>query len=288
MDVIELKKVIKNQRFGEERALYNLCDTKVIDGRVEGEEDGESALKEASNIELENVYMDLRYPLWHVDNAKMDNVCMTENCRAAIWYSKNFTINNSILGGIKAVRECSNIDITNSKIKSLEFGWKSSNVSIKNSELVGEYLFLDSNNITIDNLKFTGKYSFQYVNNLIIRNSAFKTKDAFWHADNVTVYDTVLEGEYLAWYSKNVTLVRCHIKGTQPFCYCDNLKLIDCTMEDTDLSFENSEVYATIKGNVKSIKNPRLGRIELDSLDEFIIEDNKFEIKADIIIKEAE
>ena len=282
-----MKKVIENQRFGEERALYNLTDTKVLDCRFEGEEDGESALKEASNIELQNVFMDLRYPLWHVDNAILENVTMTENCRAAIWYSKGFKINNSILGGIKAVRECSNIDIANSKIKSLEFGWKSNNVRIFNSELVGEYLFLDSNNITIDNLNFNGKYSFQYVNNLTIRNSNFKTKDAFWHADNVTVYDTVLEGEYLAWYSNNVTLVRCHIKGTQPFCYCNNLKLIDCTMEETDLSFENSEVYATIKGNVKSIKNPRMGRIEVDSLDEFIVEDNKFEIKADIIINEA-
>lgn len=278
---------IKNKRFGEERALYNLNNTKVIDCQFEGEEDGESALKEASNIELKNVFMDLRYPLWHVNGAKMNNVVMTEKCRAAIWYSDDFIINDSVLGGIKAVRECNNIEINNSKIKSLEFGWKSNNVTINNSELQGEYLFLDSNNIKIDNLKFTGKYSFQYVNNLTVRNSNFKTKDAFWHADNVTVYDTVLEGEYLAWYSKNVTLVRCHIRGTQPFCYCDNLKLIDCTMEDTDLSFENSEVYATIKGNVKSIKNPRAGRIEVDSLDEFIIEDNKFEIKADIIINDA-
>jgi hypothetical protein len=280
-------KLIKGERFGEERALYNLTDAKVVDCRFEGEEDGESALKEASNIELENTYMDLRYPLWHVEKCMMNNVVMTENCRAAIWYSNNFEIRNSILGGIKAVRECNNIVINNSKIKSLEFGWKSNNVTINNSELVGEYLFLDSNNIAIDNLNFTGKYSFQYVNNLEIKNSHFKTKDAFWHASDVTVYDTHLEGEYLAWYSKNVTLVRCHIKGTQPFCYCENLKLIDCTMEDTDLSFENSEVYATIKGNVVSIKNPRLGRIEVDSLNEFIIEDNKFEIKADIIINDA-
>ena len=146
----------------------------------------------------------------------------------------------------------------------------------------------DSKDIEIDNLNFTGKYSFQYVNNLTIKNSNFKTKDAFWHADNVKVYDTVLEGEYLAWYSNNVTLVRCHIKGTQPFCYCNNLTLIDCTMEDTDLSFENSEVNATIIGNVKSIKNPRLGKIVVDSLDEYIIEDNKFEIKADIIINTAQ
>lgn len=280
-------KLIKDERFGLERALYNSRNVTIENCRFEGEEDGESALKECSNIIINDCYMDLRYPLWHVEKCMMNNVVMTENCRAAIWYSNNFLINNSVLGGIKAVRECKNIQINNSKIKSLEFGWKSNNVTINNSELVGEYLFLNSNNITIDNLNFTGKYSFQYVNNLEIKNSHFKTKDAFWHASDVVVYDTHLEGEYLAWYSKNVTLVRCHIKGTQPFCYCENLKLIDCTMEDTDLSFENSEVYATIKGNVVSIKNPREGRIEVDSLNEFIIEDNKFEIKADIIINDA-
>ena len=135
-------KEIIGKRFGEERALYNLNNSKVIDCRFEGEEDGESALKEASNIEILNTYMDLRYPLWHVETCKMDKVIMTENCRAAIWYSNNFEINNSVLGGIKAVRECNNISINNSKIKSLEFGWKSKNISIKNSELVGEYLFL--------------------------------------------------------------------------------------------------------------------------------------------------
>ena len=282
-----MDKIIENQRFGEERALYNLHKTKVLNCRFEGPEDGESALKEASNIALEDTFMDLRYPLWHVDNASLNNVIMTENCRAAIWYSNNFTIKNSVVGGIKAVRECNNINIINTKIKSLEFGWKSNNISIKDSTLEGEYLLLDSNNINIDNLTFTGKYSFQYVNNLNIKNSVFKTKDAFWHAKDVTVYDTVLEGEYLAWYSENVTLVRCHIKGTQPFCYCNNLKFIDCTMESTDLSFENSEVYATIKGNVESIKNPRLGEIIVDSLGKLIIEDNKFEIKANVKIRDA-
>ena len=277
-------KLIENQRFGLERALYNLQDTKVLNCNFSGIEDGESALKEASNIESENIFMDLRYPLWHVNKAVLNNVEMTENCRAAIWYSNDFNITNSILGGIKAVRECNNITISNTKIKSLEFGWKCNNVTINNSTLEGEYLFLDSKNIKINSLNFTGKYSFQYVENMEIKNSNFKTKDAFWHSNNVTVYDTTLEGEYLAWYSNNLTLVRCHIKGTQPFCYCNNLKLIDCTMEDTDLSFENSEVEATIKGNVLSIKNPRKGNIFVDSLNDYIIEDNKFEIEAKVTI----
>ena len=75
MEVIIVKEII-GKRFGEERALYNLNNSKVIDCRFEGEEDGESALKEASNIEILNTYMDLRYPLWHVESCKMDKVIM--------------------------------------------------------------------------------------------------------------------------------------------------------------------------------------------------------------------
>ena len=116
----------------------------------------------------------------------------------------------------------------------------------------------------------TGKYSFQYIENTIIKNSNFKTKDAFWHAKDVTVYDTVLEGEYLGWYSENLRLVRCKIKGTQPLCYCKGLILEDCTMEDTDLSFENSDVEATVIGDIMSVKNPVSGYVKADTIGEII------------------
>ncbi len=55
---------------------------------------------------LQNCKFSLRYPLWHVDGFQMKNSSMDELTRAAIWYAQNGTIKNSILGGIKAVREC--------------------------------------------------------------------------------------------------------------------------------------------------------------------------------------
>ena len=54
-------------------------------------------------------------------------------------------------------------------------------------------------------------------------------------------------------------------------------------MENTDLSFENSEVYANIIGNVMSIKNPKAGEITVDSVDEIIMDDEKY--KGQIKIK---
>ena len=119
-----------------------------------------------------------------------------------------------------------------------------------------------------------GKYSFQYIENAVIRNSDLQTKDAFWHAKNVRVEDSVVSGEYLGWYSDGLTLVRCRISGTQPLCYCKNLTLIDCTMEDTDLSFEYSDVEADVQGHILSVKNPRSGHITADSIGEVILEES--------------
>ena len=80
----------------------------------------------------------------------------------------------------------------------------------------------------------------------------------------------MLNGEYLGWYSDNLTLIRCKIIGTQPLCYCKNLKLKDCIMEKCDLSFEYSDVNATVTGNILSVKNPLSGKRTADGIGEII------------------
>ena len=125
-----------------------------------------------------------------------------------------------------------------------------------------------------------GKYSFQYDDNIEISNSEFDTKDAFWHSKNMIIRDSVIKGEYLAWYSENLTFINCKIIGTQPFCYCKNLVLENCTMEQCDLSFERSEVQATIKGKIDSVKNPLKGQIKADEIGEIIL-DKTFNFKTD-------
>lgn len=273
---------IDSKTFSAERALYNSENVALLHCRFEGEEDGESALKESSNVELHSCFFDLRYPLWHDNNVLIDDCEMTPNCRAALWYTNNLNIVNSKLHGIKALRECNAISIRDTEIVSPEFGWKSNDIKINNSSVEGEYAFLMANNMKITDIKFKGKYSFQYVKDVEIHNSVLDTKDAFWHSHNVTVYDSVLKGEYLAWYSDGLTLINCHIVGTQPLCYCKNLKLINCTTEDCDLSFENSDVNASIKGNIVSIKNPLSGVIEVESVGEIIKEESKYPLNATI------
>lgn len=276
---------IKDKTFGEERALYNIKDTTVENCRFAGEEDGESFLKECENITVKNCFMDLRYPMWHVDNLILTGCEMTKNCRAALWYDHGVYIENCLMNGIKALRECTDITLKDVTADSPEFAWRCGEIRINGCRIVSEYAFFESWEIQIDRLDFSGKYSFQYTENLTIANSRLKTKDAFWHAKNVTVTDCELDGEYLGWYSDGLTLIRCRIKGTQPLCYCKNLKLIDCTMENCDLSFEYSDVDAEITGGVLSVKNPKSGKIIADDYGEIILADSKYSSEAVIAVR---
>ncbi len=261
----------------EERALYGIQGATISHCTFDGLADGESALKESADIHVSDCDFRLRYPFWHVRDAQIVNSRMTDTCRAALWYSKQVIIKDSHMGGIKAVRECEDITIENSNIVSSEFGWLSHGLVIKNTELESEYPFFYSSDILLDNFVLSGKYSFQYVENVEIKNSLLDTKDAFWHSKNVTVSDSVVKGEYLGWYSENLKLVRCKIIGTQPLCYAKGLVLEDCEMIDCDLSFEYSDVHATITGSITSVKNPRSGRIIADLIGEVILDDNQLE-----------
>ncbi len=263
---------IEHQKLDEERSLYGLHNALVRDCTFAGPADGESALKECRAITVEDCTFRLRYPFWHTEEAHISRIDMNEDCRAAMWYDRDFHVEDSHLGGIKAFRECDASSLKNCTIESSEFGWCCRDLRVENCTLQSEYPFLHCERMELDQLNMKAKYSFQYCRDIVIRNSFLDTKDAFWHSDHVTVYDSVVKGEYLAWYSSNLRLVRCKIIGTQPLCYCKGLILEDCTMEGCDLSFENSEVSAVVSGHIDSIKNPAAGSIRADSVGE-IIED---------------
>lgn len=263
----------ENQRFGEERALYGTEHAEIISCRFDGEEDGESALKECKDITCRDTFFNLRYPLWHDLGVRLENCEMTELCRAALWYSEDIEISNSNLHGIKALRECKNIKISDCDVKSLEFGWFSHGIEISDSNFGGEYFMLRSTDINMKNATLLGKYSFQYIENSTFENCTFDTKDAFWHAKNVTVRNSTVKGEYLAWYCENVTFENCTLIGTQPLCYCKGLKLVNCRMIDCDLSFEKSEVEATVVGEITSVKNVYSGFVRADIIGEVITTD---------------
>jgi len=269
----DIMKVIENQTFDMERALYGSNGVIARNCAFDGPADGESAFKEGQDIEAEHCFFNLRYPFWHDRGLKITDSEMTELCRAALWYSDHVEITDSKLHGIKALRECSDVLIQNCDIISPEFGWSVRGIRMEDTTAVSEYFMMRSEDLTFRGVTFKGKYSFQYIKNARFENCTFDTKDAFWHGENITVKNCVVKGEYLAWYSDGLTLINCKIIGTQPLCYCKNLKLIDCEMIDTDLAFEKSEVEARITTKVDSIKNPLSGQIYVPELGELIMDD---------------
>ena len=248
-------KEYKNQTFDEERALYGSLGVRITDCRFDGPADGESALKEGKDIAVENSYFNLRYPFWHDTHVTITDSHLTENCRAALWYSRDIQISGTKLHGIKALRECADVTIKDSDIISQEFGWSVKGLTMINTSNESEYFMMRSENLHFDHVSLKGKYSFQYIE------------------------------KYLAWYSENITFINCTIIGTQPLCYCKGLKLINCTMIDTDLAFERSEVEAELNAPIFSIKNPRSGSIRVPAAEEIIMDDPM--AKGTVIVTEA-
>ena len=265
--------IIENKTMDAERALYGSSGVLVRGCAFDGPADGESALKESRNVQVENSFFNLRYPFWHDRGLRISGSELTDKCRAALWYSEGVEITDTKMHGIKALRECAEVKMRGCDIVSPEFGWSVRGCEMENCTAESEYFMMRSRDLHFKGVKLNGKYSFQYIENSVFENCEFDTKDAFWHAKNVIVRDSVVKGEYLAWYCENVTFERCRIIGTQPLCYCKGLKLIDCEMINTDLAFEKSEVEATVTTAIDSIKNPYAGRISAPAAGEIIIDD---------------
>ena len=262
--------LVENKTFDQERALYGTRDLLVRHCQFDGPADGESALKECRDITVQDCFFNLRYPFWHDHKLTIAGCELTPLCRAALWYTEHAEIRDSKLHGIKAVRECGDIKISGCDILSPEFGWSTRGMQMEDTHVESEYFMMRSDHVYLDKVDFKGKYSFQYVHEMVIENSMLDTKDAFWHAQNVIVRNSVVKGEYLGWYSDNVTFENCLIQGTQPLCYCTNLKLVNCRMGGCDLSFERSQVEATLSESPASIKNPLSGTITIPAETEVI------------------
>lgn len=267
-------KLISNQFFEGERPLFATHNMRLENVKFYP---GESAIKECNNVEAHKCEFMCKYPFWHNDNALIEDCLFTVYSRAAIWYSKNIRMRNTLVQAPKMFRELDGLYLENVKLTcAAECCWNCRNIEFRNVEARGaDYIFMNARNIEIDGFKLQGNYSFQDAKNVVVRNAFLDSKDAFWNTENVTVYDSVLDGEYLGWHSKNLRLVNCKISGTQPLCYAKNLIMENCTMTpDADLGFEYSTLQAEINSSVTSIKNPGEGCIIAEAIGEIIIDEN--------------
>lgn len=266
--------IIKDIELGGERPLFEKHGLRIVNVKIV---DGESGIKQCSNIEAVDCEFIGKYPFWHVDGSLIEKCYFAPGSRSAIWYSNNMVMRNTVIDAPKLFREMKCLTLEDVVINDAdETFWNIDGLKIKNVKLHdGTYPFMGSRNIEVDGLESDSKYVFQYVKDVVIKNAVITTKDAFWETENVTIIDSELNGEYLGWHSKNLRLKNCHITGTQPLCYAHGLALENCTFgEDADLAFEYSTVNATIKGFISSIKNPMSGHIIADRVGEIILDEN--------------
>ena len=268
-----MEKII-GKEFGGERPLYCTHGLYLEDVTIHS---GESSLKETSDIEAYKCRFEGKYVFWCCERFKVRDCVFAESARSSLWHSRDVEMTDCLVEAPKMFREMEGIKLRNVRMPlAQETFWSCKDIDIDGLEARNaDYIFMHCSDIRVRNFKLWGNYSFQHCRNVEIRDSDLQSKDALWETENVTVYDSFINGEYLGWHSKNLHLVRCRIGGTQPLCYADGLVLEDCTFEpDADLALEYSDVRATIKGNVVSIKNPRTGFIKADSCGEVILDSN--------------
>ena len=267
-------RLIANTEFGGERPLFASHDLHIDNVTIR---EGESAIKECSNIVATNCRFEGNYPFWHVHGFTIKDCYFAVGGRSALWYSDHLKMQDTVIDAPKMFREMNDIEIENVEMNDAdEVFWRCERISVKNLKLHGgTYPFMFSTGISVDGLESDSKYVFQYVKDVVIRNAKITTKDAFWEVENVTIYDSELNGEYLGWHSKNLRLVNCHISGEQPLCYAHDLKLENCTFDAScDRAFEYSTLDADICGAITNIKNPTSGRIVADSIGSVTLDEN--------------
>jgi len=283
-----LEKTIISDRFFEgERPLYAISNT-VLDGvRFYP---GESALKHTHDIAVRRCEFMGKYPFWHGDRLTISDCVFTVYARAAIWYSQNILMRNTLVEAPKMFRQVRYLTIENSRFPGAgETLWSCSDVTLKDVELKGaDYVFMNGRDIVVERMSLQGNYSFQDARNVEIRDSRLDSKDAFWGTENVTVYNSVIEGEFLGWHSKNLRLVNCTIRGLQPLCYATDLVMENCRMEDTNLCFEYSTLKADIDGDIGSVKNPKGGSIRARSIGQIVIDENCIDPGRCVIVTDKE
>ncbi|MCD7835278.1 MAG: DUF3737 family protein [Lachnospiraceae bacterium] len=273
---------ISGERFTGERALFGSSGLNINCSIFA---DGESPLKESSDIYVENSSFQWKYPFWYCRNVEVKNCTFAEMARAGIWYTENISLENCMYEAPKGFRRVRGMRLKNADFPNAgETMWSCRDAELLDVSVKGDYFGMNCEGISINNFKIAGNYCFDGCKNIEMHNAQMLSKDAFWNCENVTVYDSYIYGEYLGWNSKNVTFINCTIESLQGMCYMENVVMKGCRLLNTTLSFEYSTVDAEITGGIDSVKNPSGGIIKAEKIGELIMEKDKVDVNATRIV----
>ena len=277
--------IIKQAVYEGERALFMGKNLEIYDTIFLN---GESPLKESGNIKLYRSGFKWKYPLWYSSDVYMKDCTLFETARAGIWYTKDITVEDTIIEAPKTFRRCEGISLKNITMPNAsETLWNCGKIEAENIAASGDYFAMNSCNIKLNNFRLNGNYSFDGAKNVTVDNAKMLSKDAFWNSENITVRNSFISGEYLGWNARNLTLENCTVESLQGMCYIDNLVMRNCKLLNTTLAFEYSAVDVDICSKIDSVINPSGGIIRAEEIGELIIEKDKVNPdKTKIIVRE--
>ena len=266
-------KQIRQEFLTGERALFGSQDMDIYDSIFD---QGESPLKESSDIRLYNSMFKWKYQLWYCRNIQAEDCTWFDMARAGVWYTDNIEVDRALIEAPKNFRRCDGVKLKHVNfVNAEETLWNCKNIEMTDVQARGDYFAMNCENIEIQNFELVGNYSFDGVKHMTMKNAKLLSKDAFWNTDQVTVYDSFISGEYLGWNAKNLTLINCTVESLQGMCYIDNLVMKNCKLINTTLAFEYSTVEADICSHIDSVINPTSGTITADSIGELILEKDR-------------
>ena len=100
--------LIKDKEFGGERPLFATHDLHLDNVTIR---EGESAIKECSNIIATNCRFEGNYPFWHVHGFTIKDCYFAVGGRSALWYSDHLKMTDTVIDAPKMFREMNDIDI---------------------------------------------------------------------------------------------------------------------------------------------------------------------------------
>ena len=106
-------KTISNQSFGGERPLFESHHLRLENVIIT---EGESGIKECSDIEADGCKFYGKYPFWHVKGSVITNCYFAPGSRSAIWYSDDMVMTDCVIDGPKFFREMKNLTLRDVKM----------------------------------------------------------------------------------------------------------------------------------------------------------------------------
>ena len=266
-----------------ERALFQKKHATIINSTFAN---GESPLKESSDIKIRNSIFKWKYPLWYSNTVDVEDTTLLETARSGIWYTHHIQMKNCSIEAPKTFRRSSDITLNHVTMPIAEETlWNCQDITLNHVQAKGNYFGMNSSNIEIDHFSLSGNYAFDGAHHIHVKNAKLLSKDAFWNCEHVIVEDSFIIGEYLGWNSKDVTFVNCTIDSLQGLCYIEDLKLINCKLLNTTQAFEYSTVEADVTTVIDSVMNPYRANIQAKDVTEVILDAEDIDPSLTIIHK---